>query len=201
MASNTQREQSDCRVGEVIEASTSEFTTQCYRLYDAPALGSLVRCGERTPTYGIVCEATTQSLDPARHTIPRGVNEATEDGIFSSNPQIERLLYTRFRAIIVGHHDGSVARRYLPPTVPRIYAFVGECDAAEMRDFSNSLEFVPLLLAAPISAQDDVIAAFLRQASATHPDAHDFLVAAGKTLATALAGQLPRLSGILGRLQ
>ncbi len=201
MALNRQQEQSDYRVGEVIEASTSEFTAQCYRLYDAPALGSLVRCGEQTPTYGIVCEATTQSLDPARHTIPRGMDEVDEAGVFSSNPQIERLLYTRFRAVIVGYRDGAAIRRYLPPDVPRIYSFVGECGAEELRDFSSSTEFIPLLLAAPISAQDDVIAAFLRQASATHPNDHDFLVAAGKTLAIALAGQLPRLSGILGRLR
>ena len=55
---------SERRVGEVIEASTVEFTAQCYRLYDAPAIGSLVLCGEDAPTYGIVCEATTQSIDP-----------------------------------------------------------------------------------------------------------------------------------------
>ena len=52
------------RIGEIVEASTTEFTAQCYRLYDAPTIGSLVLCSEQTPVYGVVCEATTQSIDP-----------------------------------------------------------------------------------------------------------------------------------------
>ena len=44
---------------------------------------------------------------------------------------------------------------------------------------------------------DYVIAAFLRQASAAHPDAREYLVGAGKALAVALRGHLPRLSRIL----
>ncbi len=42
------------RLGEVIEASTTEFTTQCYELYESPPLGALVRCGGGPSVMGVV---------------------------------------------------------------------------------------------------------------------------------------------------
>lgn len=201
MALNGGQRQVNYRIGEVIEASTSEFSAQCYRLYDAPAIGSLVLCGERTPTYGIVCEATTQSIDPGRAAIPRGLNAATEADVLSNNPQLERLLYTRFRAIIVGFQDANGVRRYPPLSAPRMYSFVRECDATELIEFSSSHEYLALLLNAPMDTQDHVVASFLRHASAAHTDRREYLVNAGKSLAAILPGQLPRLSGILRSLE
>lgn len=189
------------RIGEVIEASTSEFTAQCYKLYDAPSIGSLVLCGEQTSVYGIVCEATTQSIDPARAAIPRGLNAATEADVLNNNPQIERLLYTSFRAIIVGFQDGNSVRRYPPLSAPRMYSFVRECDTSQLVEFSSSQEFLALLLNAPMNAQDHVVASFLRHAGAAHSDSRGYLVSAGKSLAAIMQGQLPRLSGILRSLE
>lgn len=189
------------RVGEVVAASTAEFTAQCYRLYDAPAIGSLVICGERTPTYGIVCEATTQSIDPGRAAIPRGMNADTEAEALSSNPQIERLLHTKFRAVIVGYREAGAIRRYPPLNAPRMYSFVRKCDGAELAEFSDSHEFLATLLSAPMEAPDHVVSSFLRHASGAHPDARQYLVSAGKSLAIALPGQLPRLNSILRSLE
>ena len=74
------------------------------------------------------------------------------------------------------------------------------CPDDELQTFSSSLEFLPALLAAPISAPDDVIASFLRQASASHPEPERFLVEAGKKLAVHLGGELQRLNNVLRRL-
>jgi hypothetical protein len=188
------------RLGEIIEASTTEFTTQCYHLYEAPPLGSLVRCGDDSPIYGIVCEVATRSMDPARHPIPRGFDEDTEEGVYLSNPQLNRLLYTEFRAIVVGHKNDNGLRRYLPPYPPRIHSFVYECGGDDLAAFSSSLEFLPIIMSASISAHDDVIASFLRNASKAHPDPQAFLVSAGKELAVLMAGQLTRLNNVLRRL-
>ena len=114
MAINGEQVQTNCRIGEVVEASTAEFTAQCYRLYDAPAIGSLVICGEQAQAYGVVCAASTQSIDPGRAAIPRGEYASTEEEVLSSNPQIERLLHTKFRAVIVGYRDAGAIRRYPP---------------------------------------------------------------------------------------
>ena len=201
MAPDRKKEQANHRIGEVVEASTAEFTAQCYRLYDAPAIGSLVTCGEQTPTYGVVCDATTQSIDPGRAAIPRGIGASTEEEVLSSNPQIERLLHTKFRAVIVGYREGNAIRRYPPLNAPRMYSFVRECDGAELAEFSGSHEFLATLLSASMEAPDHVVASFLRHAAGAHPDAHEYLVSAGKSLATALPGQLARLSNILRSLE
>jgi len=188
------------RLGEVIEGSTTEFRTHCYDLYQAPPLGSLVRCGEGDSIYGIVCDVSTQSIDPSRHAIPRGRNAQSEDKIYQDNPQLTRLLYTQFRAVIVGYNDGESTRRYLPPFPPRIHSFVYQCESNEVKAFSQSLDFLSVLLSPPINAQDDVIASFLRIAGTCHDDDREFLVNAGKALATLMAGQLPRLNNVLRRI-
>ncbi|MCI0438434.1 MAG: hypothetical protein L0177_04815 [Chloroflexi bacterium] len=193
-------ETSTQRLGEVIEASTTGVTTQCYRLYESPPIGSLVRCGDASPVYAIVYEVATRSLDPARHPIPRGEGEATEEGVYLSNPQLNRLLCTEFRALVVGHRGDGQMRRYISPLPPRIHSFVYPCGEGEIREFTASFEFLPALLAAPVNALDDIIAAFLRQASAAHPDPQRFLVDAGKELAALMGGQLQRLNNMLRRL-
>ena len=53
------------RAGEVVAASTTEFTTRCHALYEAPPLGALVKSGGESPVYGVVAEVSTQSIDPA----------------------------------------------------------------------------------------------------------------------------------------
>lgn len=188
------------RLGEVIEGSTTEFRTHCYDLYAAPPLGSLVRCGDGDSAYGIVCNVATQSMDPSRHAIPRGRDSEDEEDVYLSNPQLTRLLYTQFQAVIVGYEDGPGIQRYLPPFPPRIHSFVYDCSTEEVRTFSESLDFLPILLSPSINAQDDVIASFLRIAGACHVDSNVFLVNAGKTLATLMAGQLPRLNNVLRRI-
>ena len=194
-AQNTTR-----RLGEVVEASTTEFTTQCYRLYEAPPLGSLVRSGDANPVYGIVYEVATRSMDAARHPIPRGEDEESEEEVYLNNPQLNRLLLTEFQSMVVGFQSSDGIRRYLAPLPLRIHSFVYQCDGDEMREFSSSLDFLPIILSAQISAPDDVIASFLRQASESHPDPQRFMVGAGKELAVYFAGQLQRLNNVLRRL-
>ena len=69
------------RVGEIIEASTTDFVAQCYELYRSPPLGSLVKTGD---IYGIVGNAATTSLEPGRRPIARGKDEATEEAVINS---------------------------------------------------------------------------------------------------------------------
>ena len=188
------------RIGEVVEASTTSFTTQCYRLYEAAPLGSLVRSGDDPSVFGVVSEVSTRSMDPSRRPVPRGAGEDTEEGVYQSNPQLTRLLCTEFTSVVVGHRlDGRVLP-YLAPTPPRIYSFVHGCDDGEIRALTGSLEFLRYLLDSNVAAADDVVVAFLRQASASHPEGDGFLVDAGKELAGLLAGQLQRLNALLRRL-
>ena len=183
------------RIAEVIEASTAEFTAECYELHHPPPLGSLVRASDGAlAIYGVVCEATTASIDPGRRPIARGREASHEEDIYRDNPQLARLLRTSFRALVVGHGEGRVG---LPPRPARVHSFVSLCQAEEVERLTRSLDFLTLLL----PAGDEVVAACLRAASAAHPDGRAFLVAAGKELAVLLSGEPSRLNAILRRLR
>ena len=191
------------RVGEVIEASTSDFVAQCYELYQSPPLGSLVKTTDLpVELYGIVYHATTTSLDPGRRPIARGKDEASEEEIYRSSPQLLELLRSEFSALVVGHRQGDRLHHYLPPKPARIHGFVYLCPPEEVKEFSQSFNFLTILINTrlPVS-QDELIAACLRQMSQVYEDHHAFLVAAGKELAILLSGEFNQLKAILERIR
>ncbi len=191
------------RVGEVIEASTTDFTAQCYELYQSPPLGSLVKTRDLPlELYGIVYNAATTSIEPGRHPIARGKDEASEEEIYRASPQLLKLLRSEFSALVIGHRQGDRLYHYLPPKPARIHSFVYLCSPEEVKEFSQSFDFLNMLINArlPVST-DELIAACLRQMSQVYEDRHTFLVAAGKELAILLSGQFNQLKAILGRIR
>ena len=191
------------RVGEVVEASTTDFVAQCYELYQSPPLGSLVKTrDEPVDLYGIVYHASTGSLEPGRRAVARGKDEASEEAIYRTSPQLLKLLRSEFRALVVGHRGGEKLYHYLPPKPARIHGFVYQCSPEEVKKFSQSFAFLNILINThlPVSV-DEIVAATLRQMSQAHEDPHSFLVAAGKELAVLLSGQFNQLKAILGRLE
>ena len=190
------------RVGEAIEASTTQFVAECYELYQPPPLGSLVQVGDAgEELLGVVYYATTASLEPGRRPIARGKDEASEEAVYQASPQLEKLLRSEFSALVVGHAEGGKLRQYLPARPARIHSFVYRCPRDSVRDFSTSFDFLSLLLgtALPVSVEE-LVAATLRQMSEAHEDSRGFLVAAGKELATLLSGEYGRLRAILERI-
>ncbi len=190
------------RVGEVIEASTTDFVAQCYELNQSPPLGSLVKTRDQSvELYGIVYHATTTSLELGRRPIARGKDEASEEEIYRSNPQLLKLLMSEFSVLVVGHREDDKLCHYLPPKPARIHGFVYLCRPEEVREFSQSFGFLNILLntGLPIPA-DELIAASLRRMSQAYEDRHAFLVAVGKELAILLSSEFNHLKAILGRM-
>jgi hypothetical protein len=191
------------RIAEVIEASTTEFVAQCYELYQLPPLGSLVKTIHMpVELYGIVYNATTASIEPGRHPIARGKDEKDEAAIYQSNPQLSKLLRSEFTALVVGHRQGKNLYRYLPPAPARIHSFVYLCPTEEVREFSQSLTFLNILLGSnlPVSVEE-LVGALLRQMSQAYDDRRAFLLAAGKELAVMFSHDFNRLKAILGRIR
>jgi hypothetical protein len=190
------------RVGEVIEASTTGFSAQCYQLYQIPPLGSLVKSGDDDAIYGIVANAATTSLEPGRKPIARGQDEKDEAAIYSSSPQLAKLLRSQFEAAVVGYREGDRLYQRLPPQPARLHSFVYQCSDQEVAEFGQSFEFLSILLNArlPVPAEE-LVGAALRRMSRAHKDPSAFLVAAGKELAGLLSDDYARLKNILGRLK
>ncbi len=190
------------KIGEVIEASTGEFSAQCYEINQAPPLGSLVKVRSMPlEIYAVVYNIENHSLEVGRRPIARGEHEETEEGIFRANPQLSKLLCTDFNALVLGHRQENDIAHWLPPKPAYIHSFAYVCSSDEVRDFTQSLDFLSLLIAANLPTPvDEVIAACLRYSSQAHDDPHAFLVKAGKELALLLSSDTQRLSSILRRL-
>ena len=193
---------SDTRVGEVIQSTTTEIVAQCYELYQSPPLGSLVKTRDQAgETYAIVYNSTTSGIDPARQPIARGKDAASEEEIYQSSPQLAKLLKSQFSSLLVGHRRDGKVLQYLPPTPPRIHAFVYQCPPEELREFSSSLAFLQIIIGTSLPAPvDELAAAAVRQMGLAQADRHAFLVRAGKELAGLLSGDFNRLKAILGRI-
>ena len=190
------------KIGEVIEASTGQFVAECYELHAPPPLGSLVKTSDgEVEIYGVVCNASTESVDPGRRPIARGKEEATEEDIYRQHPQLSKLLRSTFDTLVIGHGQEGVIHHYLPPRPPRVHSFVYPCSQDEVRRFTQSLDFLTVLLFAKINSVDEIVSACLRQASSAHTDRHAFLVKAGKELAILLGDELNRLNAILRRIK
>lgn len=190
------------KIGEVIEASTGQFVAECYELHSPPSLGSLVKTSDgEVEIYGVVCNAATESVDPGRRPIARGKEEATEEGIYRQHPQLSKLLRTTFDTLVIGHGQGDDLHHYLPPHPSRVHSFVYLCETDEVRRFTQTLDFLPILLGTRAGAVDEIVSACLRQASCAHDDKRTFLIKAGKELAILLSGDLNRLNAILRRIR
>ena len=191
------------RVGEVVEATTTDFVAQCYELYQSPPLGSLVKTRDLPiELYGVVYNATTTGLEPGRRPIARGKDEASEEAIYHSSPQLLKLLKSEFCALVVGHRQDDRLYHYLPPKPARIHSFVYFCPPDEIKEFSQSFDFLNTLINTrlPIPVEE-LVAACLRQMSQVYEDRHAFLMAAGKELAISLSGQFNQLKAILERIR
>jgi hypothetical protein len=192
------------KIGEVIEASTGQFVAECYELHAPPPLGSLVKTSDGdVGIYGVVCNAATESIEPNRRPIARGREEATEENIYRQHPQLSKLLRTTFDTLVVGHSKGEVTLplHYLPPHPARVHSFVYLCEQDEVSRFTQSLDFLPILLGTRAGAVDEIVSACLRQAACAHDDQRAFLVRSGKELAILLGGELNRLNAILRRIR
>ena len=188
---------SDGIIGEVIRASSTEFETQCYELYQFPPLGSLVISDDENPVFGIVSHSVTESLDPSRTPRPRGPGLENVKAIYEENPQLNNLLTSRFTAITVGYlKDQSIVMR-LSPVPPRILSLTRICTDSELNEFSSDFDFVSRLLNSSFASSDDVLASFLNIASSLRTDPDQYLIDIGKEIASLLPGQMRRVNLIL----
>jgi hypothetical protein len=191
------------RVGEVTRSGIMDFTAQCYELDQFPSLGRLVKTrNSESEIYALVFQATTASFEPGRRPVARGKNENSEEAIYKSSPQLQKLLKSEFGALVVGHKTNNKIFHYLPSRPARIHSFVYLCPAQEVKEFSQSFAFLNTLLNNTLPLpREELIAASLRQMSQVQEDTHYFFISAGKHLATLLSGDFNQLKAILERIR
>jgi hypothetical protein len=197
------------RIGEVIESTTTGFTSGAYELLAAPPFGALVRAQARAEgmsVYGLVYDIRTGSKEPGGRALVRGRTysgrELYDDEIYQEHPDLAEVLQTEFSAITVGFAQGGRIYQYLPPQPPPVHYSVYECPDDELAHFSERTDFFRTLLFAYQIPSDELLAAIIRSAARARAGAErDYLVHAGREVASLLKDDYDRLTAILRRIR
>lgn len=198
-------------IAEVIETATTEFLAQCLDPEDLsfpamPPFGSWVKSLDEesgNQVYAVVYHATTMPIDSIHRA--RALGLSLQD-LREQQPQIFAMLKTEFRAAIVGFKQGLEARlskqavyQYLPPRPPQIHQAVYRCEAEDIIQFSEQLDFLRTLLQVNGAPVEALTAAAIREVYQLKVD-REWLVKAGRTLSVLLKDDYDRLKVILSQI-
>jgi hypothetical protein len=189
-------------IGEVVEASTTEFLAQALELDSAPAFGAFVEVltEDGLSVYGVVAHVQTAGIDPGSRAIMRGHGDVRDERIYEENPDLPLVLRTTFRALVVGFTSGGQLHQFLPPRPPRLHYSVFTCPSRTIKRFtSGSLDYLQVLLTAAEVPNDELLAANLRYTATITHEGSAFLERAGRELAQLLRADYARLTAILRR--
>lgn len=188
-------------VGEVVEASTTEFLSQALELDAAPPFGAFVAVADDALTvYGVVAHVQTAGIDPGSRAIMRGHGDVRDGRIYEENPDLPLVLRTTFRALVVGFAEHGQLHQFLPPRPPRLHYSVGLCPPRTVvRLTREKLDYLQALLNAAEVPVDELLAANLRYVASSSGDGTAFLEHAGRELAQLLRADYTRLTSILRR--
>jgi hypothetical protein len=169
---------------------------------DMPTFGSLCRApaqGGRSHVVGLIYEIGVEDDDLARQL---AVSDVPQEEV-RLDQQFVRPIPIEILALSVGYHAGDRYVYDLPPQPPNTLADIHGLTPAEIRSFTQSLDFLRLVLAAPQLPTDSLLAAALRQAALARPESERraFLVGAGRECARLLSGDLGRLNNLVRSLQ
>ena len=189
-------------IGEIVEASTTEFLAQAVELDSAPPFGAFVEVAgdDDLTVYGVVAHVETAGIDPGSRAIMRGHGDVRDERIYEENPDLPLVLRTTFRALVVGFAEGDHLHQFLPPRPPRLHYSVFTSGPSTVTGFvTNGLDYLVALLNASDVPVDELLAANLRYTSACYRDGGEFLNLAGRELAQLLRADYARLTAILRR--
>jgi hypothetical protein len=183
----------------VLRAGMTGFSAGCRALQpDVPRFGDLVqvRTQEQVTIYGLIDNVIVYDDPVVRQLILADVLEPE----LGWDQRPTRLAPIELRVVTLGYRrpDGPIIYG-LPPQPPLTLDVLSVCDAVELRAFTASLLYLPLLL----SSADDLLATHLGRAAGVQPvdSRSQFLGGAGRELARLLgATDLIRLAGILKQL-
>ena len=194
----------DSRVGEVVATSIAEFEAQSVTLHQIPPLGALVRVrvDGGGAIYGVVAGAQTVGVDAGVRPVPRGRDGCEDAEIYRDNPDLAYVLRTSFQCLVVGYGVGGAIYYHLPAAPAPIHYSVLACPPNECEQFSASLAYFRVILAARNAPIEEVLAAHIRfLASSRRDQARAFCVRAGREVALLLRADHVRAATILQHIR
>lgn len=189
----------------------------------ASSIGRVTRCSTRgfvgalrlpepeLPAFGSFCQAEAQQgqsrvvgliYDISIEDDELARQMAASDRISPeqlADSQVNRQVPVEYSALAVGYLNGAGVHQSLPPQPPLTLAAVYTLTADELLQFTEHLDFLPLILSAPNLPTDDLLAAAVRTAAEARPD-HErraYRLQAAQECARLLARDLTRLDNLL----
>jgi hypothetical protein len=190
-------------IGWVLRASTVGFTVGCRVLQPSvPQFGNLVKVpilNDETNVFGLIYDVQVQDDPAVRQLILAG--EMETEAVLDQREN--RLVPIEISVLVVGYQREGEIVQGLPPQPPVSLDILTMCDQADIRAFTQRLDYMHLVLNATQIPADELLIANLRQSAVAHSaeTRHQFLLNAGRELARLLSFDLVRLDGILRRIK
>lgn len=187
-------------VGRVLRSSTAGFAIGCRELQqNVPEFGAFVQVAQgNTQIIGIIYDVQFVDDPLVRQII-------TADSLPEElrKDQSQRLAPVEISVLVVGFTRDGQVYQHLPPQPPATLYTIGTCAPNEIIAFTRQFTFLRTILNAKDAPADELVAASLRLAAASRPEAERraFLLDAGRELARLLSGDPVRLEGILRRIK
>jgi hypothetical protein len=190
------------QIGWVLRSSTVGFTVGCRVMQpDTPHFGDLVKVpvSKQISVFGLIYNVQVPDDPAVRQLIL--VGEMEPEAVLDQREN--RLVPIEISVLVVGYQQGDRISQGLPPQPPLSLDSLILCHDDDLRAFTETLEYLRLVLNALQIPADEVLVAHLRRAAQTYPPEirRQFLVKTGRELARLLNFDLVRLSGILQRLK
>jgi hypothetical protein len=189
-------------IGWVLRASTVGFAVGCRVLQPSvPQFGDLVKVSvsDNLQIFGLIYDVTVRDDPAVRQLILAG--EMEPEAVLDQREN--RLVPIEISVLVVGYRQDSATVQGLPPQPPVSLDMLTLCDDADIRAFTETLDYLRLVLSATHIPADELVIANLHQAAAVRPPEtrRAFLVEAGRELARLLSAELVRLDSILRRIK
>lgn len=167
------------------------------------------------PTFGAYCQVDAQGGQSQVIGVIFDIriedDEFTRQLAIVDNPPQEYLADHRFvrlvpievGALVIGYLRDGDYHYTLAPQPPIPLTEIRSLPPQEVVAFTERLDFVRLIAGAPGVPSEDLLASALDHAARARPQAQrrSFLLQAGREVARALGRDLPRLEGVLRRMQ
>lgn len=191
-------------IGWVLRASTVGFTVGCRVLQpNIPQFADLVKVplpDEKIDIFGLIYDVQVKDDPAVRQLIM--VGEMEPEAVLDQREN--RLVPIEIGVLVVGYQrEQSQIIQGLPPRPPLSLDTLILCDDADIRAFTDNLDYLRLVLNAAQISADEVLSTNLRRAAQAQPEEtrRQFLVSAGRELARLLNSDLVRLDTILRRIK
>jgi hypothetical protein len=189
-------------IGWVLRASTIGFTVGCRVIQpNVPQFGDLVKVPlyADTTIFGLIYDVQVKDDPSVRQLILAGQMEP--EAVLDQREN--RLVPIEIGVLAVGYQRGKRIYQGLPPQPPLSLDLLTLCDDFELRTFTQSLDYLRLVLNSAQIPADELVVAHLRRTGEAHPEdtRRQFLTTAGREVARLLNTDLIRLDNILRRIR